>query len=196
MKTKNIISKHKLITFQIIKSKIYKKEIAYSNVKLDFKKIAKIIYEYHICDKSILFLNFPVFIKKEIDNLIIKTKHFCVINEDWSNGMLTNQKFSKIKNKIDLILIFNRKFNFHLQNIKEINSFRVPVIIINNQFQKEVLDCDYNISGNFNFFEKCFVNNLFLGILKSILKRAGMKKLFLQTQLKKKKKRKKRLKKF
>ena len=81
MKVKSIKTNNRLILFQIVKSKIYKKEVKYHNTKLYLKKIAKIIYEYHINNKSILFLNFPNIIQKEVNLLINKTKHYCFTNE-------------------------------------------------------------------------------------------------------------------
>lgn len=195
MKIKNIKIKNRLVLFQILKSKIYKKEVKYYNVKLYLKKISKIIYEYHVNNKSILFLNFPNIIQKEINLLIDKTKHHCFTNEHWYNGILTNQKSIWAKNKIDLILVFNQNLKYYLNQIKEINSFRVPVILINNDLKQSTLECDYKVPGNFNFFEKTPVNNLFLGILKSTMKRAVVKKTFVPIRLKEKRRYKKRNKK-
>ena len=75
MKIKGIKTDNRLILFQIIKSKMYKKEVKYHNTKLNFKKAAKIIYEYHVNDKSILFFNFPGIVQKEINLLIDKTTY-------------------------------------------------------------------------------------------------------------------------
>lgn len=82
-----------------------------------------------------------------------------------------------------------------MNQIKEINSFRVPVILINNDLKQSTLECDYKVPGNFNFFEKTPVNNLFLGILKSTMKRAVVKKTFVPIRLKEKRRYKKRNKK-
>jgi len=186
MKVKNIKTNNRLILFQIVKSKIYKKEVKYYNTKLYFKKIAKIIYEYHINNKSILFLNFPEIIRKEINLLINETKHHCFTNEEWYNGILTNQKSVWLKNKVDLILIYNQNLKCYLNQIKEINLLRVPVILINNNLNQRILECDYKVPGNFNFFEKMPVNNLFLGILKASMKRASNQKVLIPIRLKKK----------
>jgi len=186
MKVKNIKTNNRLILFQIVKSKIYKKEVKYYNTKLYFKKIAKIVYEYHINDKSILFLNFPEIIRKEIHLLINETKHHCFTNEQWYNGILTNQKSVWLKNKVDLILIYNQNLKCYLNQIKEINLLRVPVILINNNLNQRILECDYKVPGNFNFFEKMPVNNLFLGILKASMKRASNQKVLIPIRLKKK----------
>jgi len=191
MKIKSIKTKNKLLLFQILKSKIYKKEVKYDNIKLYFKKVAKIIYEYHINNKSILFLNFPDLIRKEIDALINKTKHYCFTNEDWYNGILTNQKSIWLRNKVDLILIFNQNLKYYSNQLKEINFLRVPVILINNDLNKSILECDYKVSGNFNFFEKIPVNNLLLGIIKMSIKRALVKKNFIPIRFKKKRRYKK-----
>jgi len=192
MKIKNIKIKNRLVLFQIVKSKIYKKEVKYYKVKLYLKKIAKIIYEYHVNNKSILFLNFPDIIQKEINILINNTKHHCFTNEHWYNGILTNLKSIWPKNKIDLILIFNQNLKYYSNQIKEINFFRVPVVLINNDLKQSILECDYKVFGNFNFFEKMPVNNLFLGILKATMERACITKTFVPIRLKEKRRYKKR----
>ena len=74
----------------------------------------------------------------------------------------------------------------YLNQIKEINSLRVPVILINNDLNQHILECGYKIPGNFNFFEKMPVNNLFLGIVKSSIKRASSKKFYVPIRFKKK----------
>jgi len=190
MKVKSIKTNNRLILFQIVKSKIYKKEVKYQKTKLYFKKIAKIIYEYHMNNKSILFFNFPSVIQKEVDLLIDKTKHYYFTNEQWHNGILTNQKSMWLKNKIDLVLIYDQNLKCYLNQMKEIGFLRVPIILINNDLNQRVFECSYKIPGNFNFFEKMPVNNLFLGILKASLKRASSQKKFIPIRFKRKKQRK------
>jgi len=191
MKIKNIRTGQRLILFQIIKSKIYKKEVKYHNTKLYLKKIAKIIYEYHVNNKSILFFNFPNSVQKEIDSLINQTKHHCFTNEQWHNGVFTNQKSIWLKNKVDLVLMYNQNLKCYFNQIKELDSFRVPIILINNDLNQRILECDYKIPGDFNFFEKMPVNNLFLGILKASLKRALSQKSFVPIRFKRKRRYKK-----
>lgn len=186
MKIKGIKTDNRLILFQIIKSKMYKKEVKYHNTKLNFKKAAKIIYEYHVNDKSILFFNFPGIVQKEINLLIDKTKHYCLTNEQWYNGILTNQKSIWLKNKIDLVLVYNQNLKCYSSKIKELDFFRVPIVLINNDLYKFDSECSYKIPGNFNFFEKMPVNNLLLGILKASFQRAAIQKNFIPIRLKKK----------
>jgi len=176
MKLKNIeiISKTKLIDFQILKSKIYKKEIEHLNIKFYLKKMAKIIYEYHVNNKNILFLNFPTEIKNEIDLLINETKHCCLAFEDWHNGIITNTKSILIKNKINLVLVFNQNLKCHFNKLREIVSLHVPLILIDNDLSKHISEYDYKVSGNFDFSEKQPINNLFVGIIGSVLKRASV----------------------
>jgi len=91
-----------------------------------------------------------------------------------------------LKNKVDLILIYNQNLKCYSNQIKEINLLRVPVILINNDLNQRILECDYKVPGNFNFFEKMPVNNLFLGILKASIKRALNQKILIPIRLKKK----------
>lgn len=91
-----------------------------------------------------------------------------------------------------MILIFNQNLKYYSNQIKEINFFRVPVILINNDLKQSILECDYKVFGNFNFFEKMPVNNLLLGILKSVMERACVRKTFVPIRLKEKRRYKKR----
>ena len=73
-------NKNKLIELQVLKSKIYKtnveiKKIEYSRIKLYLKKVAHIIYEYHINNKTILFINFPSKLENKIIALKKEIKH-------------------------------------------------------------------------------------------------------------------------
>ena len=148
MKINNIKSKNKLIQLQILKSRIYKKKLVKKYTekieidiyKLYFKKIAHIIYEYHVNGKKILFLNFPKTIEKNIKLILLKTKHLCISFKDLLKKTLNKQKFINKRNKLlltnqnnfDLILLFNLELNI----INKYLSVKIPTILITNSFNK------------------------------------------------------------
>lgn len=197
MKIKSNIYKHKnkLIELQILKSKIYKiskkKKIENNKIKIYLKKFAQIIYEYHINNKTILFVNFP---SKFENNLILlnkNIKHIFISKDNWINGFLTNKSTniysrliknfneSKISNKIfffDLIVIFNPTNN-HIFN-ESYNSYTPTIVIsdelINNKIP--LLKQSYKILGYFKFIEEQINNNFFFSILQAIFKQAILKK--------------------
>jgi len=197
MKIKKIVSKNKLIHLQLLKSKIYKKKLTqkyFKKIEIDvyklyFKKIAHIIYEYHINNKKILFLNFPKNIEKNIKGIILRTKHVCVSLEHFLKNSLNkknylfnkNQSLVINKNDFNLILLFS----LDLDNLNQLLNFQIPTILITSFSNKIKVNPSYTIPGYFNFIEKQILNNLFLCILKSVFKQARIKKeLFYSTNLK------------
>src|SRR5210317_2111484 len=90
--------KNKLIKLQILKSQIYRKDIYLKfNQKIDknkiqlyIKKIIHIIYEFHVNNKRILFLNFPKQIEKKITKNLTENQHIFVANENLLNGIIIN----------------------------------------------------------------------------------------------------------
>lgn len=188
MKIKKISSRNKLIHFQLLKSKIYKKkltqkyfkEIEIDVYKLYFKKIAHIIYEYHVNNKKILFLNFPKNIEKNIKGILLRTKHVCVSLEHFlknslnEKNYLINKNQSSVinKNNFNLILLFSLDLN----NLGKLFNSQIPTILITSSSNKTKVNPSYTIPGYFNFIEKQILNNLFLCILKSVFKQAKIKK--------------------
>ena len=204
MKIKKVksIKKNKLTKLQILKSKIYRKNtdskfknnIDPNKIQLYLKKIVHIIYEFHITNKRILFLNFPKKIEKKLTKNLKKNQHVFIGNENFLNGIISNQKInlqqsnklqkfiknsSKIKisakKLIDLIVIYNPLSS--LNSDKKLYISQIPTITINENFNNNLnLKQNYKLIGNFKFIEKQINNNLFFSILKSILKNTSFKK--------------------
>ena len=204
MKIKKVksIKKNKLTKLQILKSKIYRKNtdskfknnIDPNKIQLYLKKIVHIIYEFHITNKRILFLNFPKKIEKKLTKNLKKNQHVFIGNENFLNGIISNQKInlqqsnklqkfiknsSKIKisakKLIDLIVIYNPLSS--LNSDKNLYISQIPTITINENFNNNLnLKQNYKLIGNFKFIEKQINNNLFFSILKSILKNTSFKK--------------------
>ena len=198
MKIKKVksIKKNKLTKLQILKSKIYRKNtdskfknnIDPNKIQLYLKKIVHIIYEFHITNKRILFLNFPKKIEKKLTKNLKKNQHVFIGNENFLNGIISNQKIklqkliknsSKIKisakKLIDLIVIYNPLSS--LNSDKKLYISQIPTITINENFNNNLnLKQNYKLTGHFKFIEKQINNNLFFSILKSILKNTSSKK--------------------
>lgn len=193
MKIKSITNKHKnkLIELQILKSKVYKttikKKFENNAIKLYLKKIANIIYEYHINNKTILFINFPSKLEKNMLSLKKNIKHIFLSKENWINGFLMNKsvnknsnksklKISSSKNFFDLIVIFNPT-NIDLFS-KNYNS-NIPTILITDELfnqNSQLFKQSYKILGYFKFIEEQINNNFFFSILQSIFKQSTIKK--------------------
>ena len=198
MKIKKITPKYKnkLVELQLLKTKMYKtflskKKIENNKIKLYLKKIAHIIYEYHINNKTILFINFPTKLVNNISYLKNKIKHLFISKTNWVNGFITNKTVnithqllkniqkSKSSNKnfsFDLIVIFNPTNN---QILTEGYTSNIPTIVITEEIfnpKTPILKQSYKILGHFKFVEEKINNNFFFSILHAILKQTVIKK--------------------
>jgi len=77
MKIKN---QNQLLKLKLIKTKIYKKNYIFTNLKIEnieyrLKKGLQIIHKYHIKNKKILFINNFLTIETKIKNLLKNTNH-------------------------------------------------------------------------------------------------------------------------
>lgn len=200
MKVKIIkpIYKNKLTELQILKSRIYKKndelKTDTNKIQLYLKKIMHLIYEFHVTNKKILFLNFPEKFEKKITRSLKQSHHIFINNENFLNGIISNQKISlqqsnqlqkliknNLKNKIpikkfiDLIIIFNPVSE--LNSDKKLYISQIPTITINENLNNNLnLKQNYKLIGNFKFIEKQISNNICLSILKAIFKNTTFKK--------------------
>ena len=82
--SKTKIQKYKLFKYNLLKLQIYFDKHIISDdflqqVKISFKQILKLIFEYHICGFKILFVGFPIRFKKWQTKLISFTNHSFVI---------------------------------------------------------------------------------------------------------------------
>ena len=185
MKNKQqLIKQNKLLEIQLLNSRIYKKfnynfekkHLKNNNIKNFLKKFSHIIYEYHINNKRMLFLNLPNWIIEKIRNVTKNTKHIFLNKNNYKNGFLTNKKlnaFEELKKNIDLVILFNENTNSRIY--KESFNSQIPVIEINNYYKKST-NLSYKLIGHFNFIEKQINYNLFINLIVSILKKSILKK--------------------
>lgn len=124
MKIKNLkIKKYSLIKLYILK---YTKTLSKKTL-INLKYLLRLIYEYNVNKKTILF--------KGLNNKALK-KHILLNKNLLSNGVLSNKRYLKnkisnllIKKMPDLILIFNAT-NDDANFITELSQFNIPVILI------------------------------------------------------------------
>jgi ribosomal protein S2 len=207
MKTQKV-SKYtnKLIKLKLIQTKTYIKKQYINNLKLEdiqyrLKKIFYIIYKYHVYNKKILFIGTPFDINYQISNLLKTTNHIFVPNSIWIKGILSNKKLcfkhllkdeKNSKNKISELLLKLKKNVDLIVILKELNNedilnegyvARIPVIVLNNNFNAILNKPSYKVPGNFNFIAKKIRDNLFYSMLVSVIKKADKyKNLFIKSE--------------
>nr|YP_010516644.1 ribosomal protein S2 [Haslea pseudostrearia]UXN44187.1 ribosomal protein S2 [Haslea pseudostrearia] len=195
MKIKKITERsNKLIYLNILKSKSHRK-VQLANIKnstrqteLYFKKAAQIIYRYHIFNKRILFLGFPL----SFQHILRNTKHVLIPESSWLNGIITNQilRFNyaltkqqkrlpfkvvklllQLKKKIDLIVVFNLDENFNAINESYVS--RIPVIGVSGNLNISDERVTYKILSEFKLINgKLSTSNFFVSMVKMVLKKA------------------------
>lgn len=209
MKILNITQyKTKLVKFKLLRTKIYKNQKNFNDLKLKesetrLKKILHVIYRFHIANKKILFLGTPLNPIIKIKQLI---KHNFVPESVWLNGIITNplpsfkhllkqhainnDKTSKflfnLKNQTDLIVVLNEKRN--ITALKETALKKIPTISLNlNDTCLNMHLSTYTALGDYNFTKKKIKNNFFFLLLYSLLKKAEfVRKQILQNSKNKK----------
>lgn len=180
----NTLTKNKLLSLNIVKSKIYKNAtssdpIKIKNIVLNLKKALKIIYKYHASQKQIAFIDTSNKLNKQIKYLLSRqTKHRVIPENLWVNGFITQknsnnkiktyQNLLRLKQIAKLIVIISNKPNTAI--LKESYKTKlVTVSLTNNTTIKD--NSNYKITGNFKFLEKKTLNNFFYSLLLSILKK-------------------------
>lgn len=189
------IKKYKLLKFYLLKYQLYTKtlydnlnfsQLQYliENIETHLKKILQLIYKYHVNNKKILFIGFPVPQNSFLYNIINKTQHMFISNNNWVNGLLTNKKSLKkhFKSKFidksfkqmtittknpDLVVIFS--LNDMKNPLKELNDMKIPIIVFNNYSRTELKKITYNVPGNFRKIINLRIN-IFNLLIYSILK--------------------------
>lgn len=156
-------------------------------INAQIKKVLNIIYQYHIRNKKIMFVNVPFFIIKNMAKIKKKINHLFIPENIWINGLITNQSacfyslflkkkknpnikfFLKFKNKSDLIVNFNAK-NTNIENlIKESYNQTIPSISFNNDKYFNLHKPTYSIKKSFLDLENNII--FFFSILKAIFKK-------------------------
>lgn len=200
MKIKNTTkNKNKLLKLKLIKTKIYKKNYSFTNLKIEdieyrLKKGLEIIYKYHVNGKKILFVNSSSAIETTLKNLLKNTKHTFIPDYLWLNGAITNKQdqpfFSRLQkqNVSDITLKFKKNNSLIVildKNIKndaitESYKTKIPVIFLGRDLNIFDVKSNYKIPGNFLLAKKKIRDNFFLALLESTLKKAALHRAFNQ----------------
>ena len=189
---KTNLKKSKLLKLYILKYQIYltniynfnnKINLTLENIEVYLKKSLKLIYEYHSKKKKILFIGFSFPNNKLIFDIQNSTNHKFISENNWSNGLLSNNN-----NKLPkLIVIFNSKYKTNI--IKESINLKIPIICFGNLSKIYLKKSIYIIPGN---YKKLISFNIFSLLLFSILK-IKQKNIFIPKILTKKNFNKKKL---
>ena len=186
MKIKNTTkNKNKLLKLKIIKTKIYKKNYTFKQLKIEdiehrLKKGLQIIYKYHINNKRILFISTSSTLEMKIKNLLTNVKHLFISQYFWLNGQISNKqqflskkisynKISKLKNKSNLIVILDKLVDKNI--IKESYKAKIPIIFLGDNLNIFETNSSYKIPGNFMLNRKKLRDNFFLVLLKGIIQK-------------------------
>jgi ribosomal protein S2 len=190
MKIKNTIKyQNKLLKLKLIKTKIYKKNYTFTNLKIEdveyrLKKGLQIIYKYHINGKKILFVGNSSAVETKIKNLLKNTKHLFIAEHLLLNGVITNkQQFSpdfsekspsnktpKLKNNYNLIVICGKQTNNNI--LSESYKTKTPIIFLGSNLDIFNIKSSYKIPGNFILANKKMRDNFFLSLLEAVFKKS------------------------
>ena len=186
MKIKNTIKyQNKLLKLKLIKTKIYKENYTFTNLKIEdieyrLKKGLQIIYKYHINGKKILFVGNSSAIETKTKNLLKNTKHLFIPEYLLLNGVIPDkQQFSpdlpkkssydktpKLKNKHNLIVICNKQINNSI--LSEGYKTKTPIIFLGSNLDIFNIKSSYKIPGNFLLAKKKMRDNFFLALLEAV----------------------------
>ena len=144
---------------------------------INLKNSLKIISKFNELNKTIVFVGFPKFEKKNFYLLLNKTNHYYIPSKTWINGILSGKKtvlshfkykklgrITQLKKKPDLIVIYNENSS-ETNAIKESLNFNIPVISF-SLFEFSNLRPSYQIIGNFDSKE---FGNIYYSLLNNIL---------------------------
>jgi hypothetical protein len=187
MKLKNIrIKKYKLLRLYLYKYEAYKINkpvlFSYENIldrlELSLKKVLLLIYNYHIFNKTILFIGLPYYTDKNMVQVLDKSNHIFLPKSVWDNGLLVNKGFlsKKYRNLVYFKRLLDLKDNPHLivvfteekllNLISEAKKLSIPIIYFGN-LSIDLDDILYKVEGNFSSNKmKNFCQFLFYSILK------------------------------
>jgi ribosomal protein S2 len=192
MKLKHIkIKKYKMMRLYLSKYEAYKtSKIAFGSIdtildrlEIGLKRALFVIYQYHIFNKTILFIGLPQSMDKRFVQVLLKSKHIFVPSYAWEKGSMGNKmsiskqsrnfsyfkKFLEMKNNPQLIVLLNEG---RLQNIvPECQKLCIPIVYIGSHTE-EIDSNSYIVEGNFITRK---MKNFFHFLIYSILKKSPVR---------------------
>jgi len=182
------IKKNIFFKLLIVKIRLYLKnntiDVSFfiEQIVFKIKQIFKIIYKYHCCKKTILFIGFSNKLIINYNKILRFTNHLYISKTFWVNGLISNSKminkYNKNflnsnnilnllkKKKPDLVVILY--YNFDKIILKEILFYQIPIIRVDLFFKQ------FNKIRNSHFLIKILFNefiNILIVIIFSLLKK-------------------------
>lgn len=189
MKLKEVkIKKYKLMRLYLMKYEAYKvhpnshesMDTLLDRIELGLKRILFVIYQYHISNKTILFIGFPQSTDSHLSRVLRTSRHIFIPSFVWERGLLGNKssisrklrnssyfrKFLELNNNPHLVVLFN---SVKLRNIiPECEKLSIPVIYLGKPLVDLGKESCYFVEGN---FIKRKMKNFFQFLIYSIIKR-------------------------
>ena len=107
------------------------------------KRVLRIIYEYHVNDRNILFIGFPVILISMFSEIIFNTKHFFTpVSSNFRKSVQSNFPVSNVISK----KVFSKRKNFKIPDLivvmghhqeqtflTEVKNFSIPILCLSNR---------------------------------------------------------------
>nr|YP_010139038.1 hypothetical protein KYV41_mgp25 [Lithodesmium undulatum]QQJ94646.1 hypothetical protein [Lithodesmium undulatum] len=172
MKLKKIDKKtnYNLFKFNILKSKLYMQSSFYNdfnlkldNIEINLRQILKLIYEYHINNKLIFFINLPNIKSFKLKKHVKRTKHKFILK-----SLLLKKINSTNFIQPDLLIFFNSNVNeLPLNILLQLNR---PIIIFNMLSNIEYFD-QYNNHSQINLIKNKKLKQFIISLICFIIKK-------------------------
>jgi len=169
MKLKSIkIKKYKLIRLYLMKYEVYKINMDFiesidsilDRIEMGLKKALLVIHQYHIFNKTILFVGLPESKELKLLKAFLTSRHIFISSYMWQRGLLGNKsstskkskssiyfrRLSELKYNPHLIVLFNESKSSSI--VAECSKLNIPVIYLGSPIPK-FSDISYIIEGNF-----------------------------------------------
>lgn len=158
-----------LFKFNILKSQFYNQQMFLNNLKfetltINLRQTLKLIYEYHLNNKLIYFVNFPNIENQKLKQKFKKTKH-----KFFSEQLLAKKLKDKIFLKPSCIILFNCNIkDISLNNLLQLN---IPIVLFNNL---SLIDSNftYNNINQTRLIKNQRLNKFIISLVYAIIKKS------------------------
>jgi hypothetical protein len=191
-----MIRNFKLLNLKLANSGLIIKRVIEENlshlliIASQIKKVLRVIYQYHINKKRILFIGNPLYVNAKLARMLKKTKHVFIPRGAWVAGHIADRfaratQMTHKKSKIKLFSIRNLKKKSHLVVIidrsldfvalKEHHSAKIPIVALNDNTKMFNETGTYKVSAKLAYLRSELAELLFYSLLVSVFKKAGRK---------------------
>jgi hypothetical protein len=192
-----MLKNFKLLNLKLANAGLIIKQVIKDNLSVlltvtsQIKKAFRVIYQYHINKKRIIFIGNPLYINKQLALMLKKTKHVFIPQSAWVAGHIAERftrptkmahKKSKIKlfslralkKKSNLVVIANQYEDSIALN--EHHSAKIPIITLNNVTGMLDETSEYKVSAQLAYIRSEISELLFYSLLLAVFKKANSKK--------------------